>query len=193
MVSNPRNHRFPWWAAALLTCPLRRLVEDPKGTLRGLVKPGQVVLEVGPGNGFYSTHIAATLRNAGKLIAVDVQPQMLQMLTRRLQRRGLDSVLTTRLSGSNTLGLDDLRGAVDLVVVINVMHELPDPRTALVELSKVLRDNGQLLLVEPRGHVSRQWFQTELDYAREAGLLPLETPKGLSVVLTKRSTHTVDH
>jgi ubiquinone/menaquinone biosynthesis C-methylase UbiE len=151
-----------------------------------------VVLEVGSGNGFYSTYIAASLGTEGKLIAVDVQPQMLQMLKRRLQRRGLDSVLTTRLSGSNALGLDDLTGAVDLVVVINVMHELPDPRTALVELSKVLRDNGQLLLVEPRGHVSLQRFQTELDDAREAGLLPLETPQGLSVVLTKRSAHNVN-
>jgi ubiquinone/menaquinone biosynthesis C-methylase UbiE len=187
-VQEKAPHRFPWWLAFVLTCPLRRLIEDPDETLRGLVKPGQRVLEIGPGNGFYSQIIAATVGVQGRLIAVDAQPQMLKMLSRRLQRLGLSDRLETRLARSPGLGLDDLGNTMDLAVLINVLHEIADQRDVLREGFAALRPGGRLLLVEPRGHVSQSQYLAELALLQEIGFSvehQTEQSRGYSAVFLK--------
>ncbi len=174
VLSTHSPHRYPWWLAFLLTSPIRRAVENPRDTLQNTISAGQVVLELGPANGFYSVPIAESLGPQGKLIAVDVQPQMLRMLARRLRRRGLEARLAQRLTEHVEQELGDLRGTVDVVVAINVIHELPKPRETIHALAQTLRAGGEFLLVEPRGHVRRELFEAELAWAHEAGLERVE-------------------
>ena len=169
---SPKTHRFPWWLAPLLTNPVRRLLDNPEALLGDLVQPVHVVLELGPANGFYSVPIARALGESGKLIAVDIEPRLLKMLEKRLQQRGLAGCLVPRLTENVELELADLAGTVDRIVAANVVHELPKPRETLLALAATLKDNGQFLLVEPPGHVSRELFETELTWLGEAGLQP---------------------
>ncbi len=174
-----KAHRYPWWLAFMLTSPVRRLIEDPGVILGDLVQPGQTILELGPANGYYSVPIAEALGPTGKLIAVDIQPQMLRMLSRRLKGKSLDRCLVTRLTEHVETELSDLANSVDRIVAINVIHELPKPRETLFALAETLREDGQMLLVEPKGHVSQSLYQAELEWAREAGLelaAPSERP-----------------
>ncbi len=177
LLASRKPHRYPWWAAFLLTSPVRRLIENPNVVLRNLVQPGQTILELGPANGYYSVPIAQAIGPAGKLIAVNIQPQMLRMLSRRLKAKGLDQCLVTRLSEHVEADLADLSDSVDLVAAINVMHELPKPRETLLALAQVLREGGLLLLVEPRGHISQSFYEAELTWASEAGLQPVVEPE----------------
>jgi len=165
-------HRFPWWLAPLLTSPARRLLDNPDTMLGNLVQPGHVVLEIGPGNGYFSVPIARALGPNGTLIAVDVEPRLLKMLSRRLTRRNLQHCLVPRLTQNVEQELDDLAGTVDRVVAINVIHELPKPRDTILALAAALKIGGQFLLIEPPGHVSRELFQAELAWAEEAELRP---------------------
>jgi SAM-dependent methyltransferase len=169
-ASDQRHHRFPWWLAFLLTSPLRRLFDDPDDTLGAVVQPGQVVLELGPGNGYFSLPIAKAVGPTGKLVAVDVQPQMLGMLSRRLRRHGLSERVVLRQVRCVEEELHDLRASIDLAVCINVVHELPHPRAAIHAVGATLRPGGRMLIVEPRGHVSQKLFLSELAFAEEAGL-----------------------
>jgi tRNA A58 N-methylase Trm61 len=175
-LASHKPHRYPWWLAFVLTSPVRRLIEDPAIVLGDFVRPGHTVLELGPANGYYSVPIARTLGATGKLIAVDVQPQMLRMLSRRLKGKELDRCLVTRLSEHVETDLGELANAVDRVVAINVIHELPKPRETLFALAETLREDGQMLLVEPRGHVSKSLYEAELAWAREAGLELVAAP-----------------
>ena len=167
-----KPHRYPWWLAFMLTSPARRLIENSSLVLGDIVRPGQTVLELGPGNGYFSVPIAEALGPDGKLIAIDIQPQMLRMLARRLRKRGLDRRLVTRQTDHVEAQLGDLSNTVDLVVAINVIHELPKPRETILALGNALRENGQFLLVEPKGHVSAAFHEAELGWARESGLCP---------------------
>jgi ubiquinone/menaquinone biosynthesis C-methylase UbiE len=74
----------PWWCAWFsLSNPLRRLVHDPQVIVGPFVEPGMTVLDVGCGVGWFSIPMAQMVGEKGQVIAVDLQPQMLDMLRRR--------------------------------------------------------------------------------------------------------------
>jgi ubiquinone/menaquinone biosynthesis C-methylase UbiE len=184
-------HRCPWWIGWALVSPLRRLLENPEDLLGPLIRTGQRVLEVGPGMGFFTTTLAERVGDQGHVYCVDVQPQMLEGLRKRLRRRGLDKRVETRLCTSKDLGISDLNGSIDVATIIHVLHEMDDPRAALQSMAQALRPGGCLLLIEPKGHVKPEQFETALAIAREFGLvdspLPVEarSRKGMVRWLTR--------
>jgi ubiquinone/menaquinone biosynthesis C-methylase UbiE len=174
VASNSKPHRCPWWIGWLLTSPMRRLFESPDDLVTPLIEPGHHVLEVGPGMGFFTLPMAERVGPAGRVYCVDVQPQMLTGLERRLRHRQLDRRVETRRCTATDLGVSDLSGTIDLAVLIHVLHEVADPKQTLHDVASVLRPNGRLLLIEPSGHVKASEYQTELEIARECGLCPLD-------------------
>jgi SAM-dependent methyltransferase len=90
----------PWWLGYFLASPLRRWLEDPEEILADYVRKGMTVLEPGPGMGFFTTELARRVGESGRVIAVDLQPRMLNGLKRRLQKAGLaDRVDVARFPG----------------------------------------------------------------------------------------------
>ena len=163
------NHVCPWWAGYLLVSPLRRLVQSPSRWVGPFVREGSVVLEPGPGMGFFTLDVARMVGPTGRVVAVDVQAKMLAALERRAKRAGLAERLDLRLARADTLGVDDLAGQVDLVIAIFMVHEMPDEARFFVEAHRALRPGGRLLLAEPRLHVSRMRFARSLAAAERAG------------------------
>lgn len=165
------HHRVcPWWLGYWLINPLRRLLENPSSIYGTLVDEGMTVLEPGCGMGFFTLDLARRVGPSGRVIALDVQEKMLAGLRRRARRRGLDGRIDARLVSAESLGADDLAGAVDLVVVLHVAHEVPDQRRFFDELEGALKPQGQVLVVEPKGHVSAEEFAASLAAAAEVGL-----------------------
>jgi 2-polyprenyl-3-methyl-5-hydroxy-6-metoxy-1,4-benzoquinol methylase len=78
-------HRVcPWWIGYLLASPVRRWFgQDPVGILSSYVHESMTVLEPGPGMGFFTIPLARLVGNAGRVIAVDMQPKMIKGLKRR--------------------------------------------------------------------------------------------------------------
>jgi len=189
-------HRCPWWIGWALVSPLRRLREKPEVLLAPLIQPGQRILEIGPGMGFFTTTLAERVGDQGRVVCVDVQPQMLSGLRKRLRRRGLDARVETRVCTATDLGIADLSGSIDVAILIHVLHEMADPRSALKSIASALKPRGRVLLIEPRGHVKSEQFEAELAIAGEFGLVdthpPVETPNRLTRLLTMVALSTDD-
>ena len=159
----------PWWLGYLLVSPLRKLLQNPAKVIEPYVRDGMTVVEIGPGMGFFTLELAKKVEATGRVIAIDIQPQMLERLERRAKTAGLHEWIETRLAKSDSMGMADLAQAVDLVFAYAVVHELPDDRAFFQEAFAVLKPGGTLFVAEPGHHVSLDDFNAELLKAREVG------------------------
>jgi SAM-dependent methyltransferase len=135
------------------------------------------VLEPGPGMGFFTLPLARMVGPNGRVVALDVQPKMLEGLRRRSGRAGLLARIETRLVPFDSMQLDDLKDAVDFVLAFAMVHEMPSAERFFAETASTLRTGGLLLLAEPTGHVTPEEFEHELEAARKAGLEPASRPE----------------
>jgi ubiquinone/menaquinone biosynthesis C-methylase UbiE len=178
----------PWWLGYLLASPLRRLMHDPAGILAPYVREGMTVLEPGPGMGFFTLELARKVGTAGRVVAVDIQPKMLDRLRRRAAHAGVLARLDIRLAQPDSLGLADAAGTVDFVLAFAMVHEMPSALSFFQEAACAMKPGARLLLAEPAGHVKPVLFEKELASAAEAGLRVSERPvirRSLAAVLTK--------
>jgi 2-polyprenyl-3-methyl-5-hydroxy-6-metoxy-1,4-benzoquinol methylase len=97
-------------------------------------------------------------------------------LKRRLARAGLLERTDARLAPSESLGLQDLRGKVDFVLAMAVVHEMPSSRRFFAEVAETMKPGATLLLAEPSGHVKQDAFEAELQDAAAAGLEVTDRP-----------------
>lgn len=111
------------------------------------VKPGMTVCDMGCGNGFYALKLAEMVGPEGKVIAVDIQPEMLRLLQARAAEEGIDNI--ERILGE----IDNPKleaETVDLILCVDVYHEFSHPEEMLSHMRKSLKPEGQLVLVEFR-------------------------------------------
>ncbi|HEX3725639.1 MAG TPA: class I SAM-dependent methyltransferase [Pirellulales bacterium] len=126
----------------------RQREEDCALLLKTLdVKPGQTVCDIGCGNGFYSLQLAELVGPAGKVLAVDIQPEMLHMLAERAREANVANIET--IEGTETdPKLPD--GAVDLILLVDVYHEFSHPAGMLKAMRRALKPDGRIALAEFR-------------------------------------------
>jgi len=167
-------HICSWKIAFALDNPIRRLIHNPQKILGGYIEPGQTVLDLGCGPGTFSIAMAKMVGESGKVIAVDVQQEMLQIVREKAARHGLESRIITHKSGPDRIGLSE---KVDFALAFYMVHEVPDAKAFLKEVAFVLKPKGKLLIVEPRMHVSADAFEKTIAIARLAGLKPISEPK----------------
>ena len=126
----------------------RQREEDCETMLANLgVKPGMTVCDMGCGNGFYSLKLAEIVGDEGKILAVDIQQEMLRLLQARAEEQGSDHIVTIRGE------LDDPKlpeGEVDLILCVDVYHEFSHPEEMLTAMRKSLKPDGRIALLEFR-------------------------------------------
>ena len=127
----------------------RQREEDCRTMLEALgVKPGQTVCDMGCGNGFYTLQLARLVGPRGRVYAVDIQPEMLQMLARNAAEARLANirpVLGTPIDPRLPTG------EIDMMLCVDVYHEFSHPEAMLAKIKESLAPDGQLVLVEFRG------------------------------------------
>ncbi len=127
----------------------RQREEDCRMMLEALgVQPGQKVSDMGAGNGFYTLELARMVGPEGLVYAVDIQPQMLRMLSRRAAEEGLHNI---RLILGSPIDPRLPAGEIDLVLCVDVYHEFSHPEAMLARIRESLAADGRLALVEFRG------------------------------------------
>jgi SAM-dependent methyltransferase len=173
----PEHHSVcPWWMGYLLASPVRRLWQDPASIVAPYVREGMTVFEPGPGMGFFTLELARRVGASGRVVVVDVQPEMLDRLKRRLAKAGLLKRVDVRLAPAHSMGIADLAETIDLVFAFAVVHEFPSARTFFLEAAESLKPGGRMLLAEPAGHVTAAQFESELADAAKANLHPVDRP-----------------
>lgn len=166
----------PWWIGYLLASPLRRLLHNERKILPRYVRPGMTVLEPGPGMGFFTLELARLVGPSGRVVAVDVQPEMIAGLKRRAGRAHLLDRIDARLASPDSLGISDLDGVVDFTLAFAMVHEMPAAGPFFAQAAAASKAGARLLLVEPAGHVRDDLFDKELQAAAEAGFAVVERP-----------------
>ncbi len=172
-----KPHRVcPWWLGYLLASPVRRIFNPPAKVLAAHVREGMIVLEPGPGMGFFTLELARLVGESGRVIAVNLQPRMLDGLRRRAAKAGVLDRVDARLAAPDSLDIADLAGAVDFTLAFAMVHELPAAAPFFREVAQASKRGARLLLVEPAGHVTASDFDAELAAARDAGFTLVESP-----------------
>jgi ubiquinone/menaquinone biosynthesis C-methylase UbiE len=143
-----------WWRRNPSACPYgqRFWVEAPhplitRARLRDALAPapGERVLEIGPGTGYYTLQMADWVGRAGRLDVLDVQQEMLDSTMRRARAAGAGNVVPAR---GDARALPYADASFDAAYLIAVLGEIPDQPAALRELARVLVPGGRLVVGE---------------------------------------------
>jgi ubiquinone/menaquinone biosynthesis C-methylase UbiE len=143
-----------WWRKNPSACPYgqRFWVEAPhpiitRDRLRSVLRPepGERVLEIGPGVGYYTLDLAEWVGPEGKVEIFDLQQEFLDHTMSRAAERGLGNVVPTQ---GDATALPYENDSIDAVVLTAVLGEIPDPGTALREIARVLKPGGRLVVGE---------------------------------------------
>jgi len=169
-----REHVCPWWLCFTFDNFLRRFIQDPEQTLHPYVTEGITVLDIGPGMGYFTIPLARMVGPKGRVIAADIQPEMLQTLRKRAKRHGVDQRITIHLCKNDSLGLDV---EVDFVLAFWMLHEVPNPVSFFKEVRSLLKTTGKLLVSEPIIHVTSKKYAESIAVAIANGFEVIAEPK----------------
>jgi ubiquinone/menaquinone biosynthesis C-methylase UbiE len=170
-------HVCPWWLAYFFDNPLRRLIHDPERIFELYLKPGMTAMDAGCGMGFFSIGMARRVGDRGKVISVDIQQQMLDILRKRAIKAGMGHRIHTHCAAPENIGLTRYSGRIDLALSFWMVHETPHIETFVTEIFSLVKPGGKYLLVEPKGHVSPAHFQRITAAAARSGFHLLNHPR----------------
>ena len=162
-------------AAGWLERPERESEENVSQAIENMnIQPGERIADIGAGSGYYAFRMARQVPE-GKVFAVDLQPEMLEIMRRKIAREGIENVELVR--GSET-SPDLPANSVDLVIMVDVYHELSHPREVMQEVVKALKPDGRFVLLEyrmedptvPIKRLHKMWEEQAVKEMRAVGL-----------------------
>ena len=109
------------------------------------ITPGMTVVDLGAGTGFFEPHLAAAVGKEGKVLALDVEPNMVEHLKKRVAEAGLARV-EPRLVATDDPGLAP--ASVDRILVVNTWHHIDDRGPYSAKLRAALKPGGSIWVVD---------------------------------------------
>jgi uncharacterized protein len=163
---------YPHQLAFLLLNPLRSLIFSPRELVARLhLTANSRVLELGPGPGFFSVHIARRIPS-GHLCLVDLQREMLDKARARIRRAGVSNVSFAQASAS---ALPFAREVFDAAFLVTVLGEVPDAAACVVQVARRTPPRRSLVDYRARGRSRRDDRRRYAALAKAANLEELET------------------
>jgi ubiquinone/menaquinone biosynthesis C-methylase UbiE len=172
-LSSPHHHVCTWWIAYTFDNPFRKIFHNPATILGDYVKEGMTVLDVGCGLGYFSIGMAKLVGANGKVIAVDLQQKMLDIMLKRAGRAGVADRIIPHRCKADTIGIED---SVDFILAFWMVHEVSDQSHFFKQAQSILSDQGKLLIAEPKMHVSAKALSKIVEIAQDKGLRYCERP-----------------
>ena len=168
------EHVCPPWCYFTFDNIFRRLLQNPNRILRPYIKPGWTVLDVGLGMGYFTIPLAKLVGDTGKVIAADIQQQMLDSLDHRAFKAGVQERIKLQMTKLDNIGISE---PIDFCLAFWMVHEVPDRVHFLSEIVSNLKPDGLMLIAEPSIHVSKVHFAKTLEIAKSVGFSVTERPK----------------
>ena len=159
-------HVCPWWGGYFIDNRFRRLLHNPEKILAPHIQSGMTVMDFGCGMGVFAIPMARLVGERGRVIAVDLQQRMLDVLHKRAVQAGLAGRIDTHRCQSDSLEMSEM---VDFALAFYSAHEVPNPRRLFNDLYNVLNHGSKLLVVEPVGHVTTSDLQETIGLAESLG------------------------
>ncbi len=158
----------------------RRLIQSPRKIIGPYLRKGDTVIDLGCGPGYFTLTMAELVGSSGRVIAVDLQEEMLAKVRSKLmnqQRQSMMASITLHQCSEHEIGLDESSKA-DFILACYVVHETPDHYLFFQQVRRLLKSTSTFLVIEPPFHVSNKDFAKMLSRAEQAGLTVIDRPKG---------------
>jgi SAM-dependent methyltransferase len=148
------------------------------------LKPGDVIADIGAGTGYFTRRLAKKTGPKGEVLAVDIQPEMLELLTNQMAAEGIKNVKAV-------LGIiTDPKlpaNSVDLALLVDVYHEFDHPWEMMQAITRALKPGGRVVFVEFRGEdpavpIKLLHKMTQAQVKKEMSVLPLEWVETIGVL-----------
>jgi ubiquinone/menaquinone biosynthesis C-methylase UbiE len=168
-----------------LESKLRKKIQNPKKFLEKYIKKDMKILDFGCGPGIFSIELAKIIGPKGKVIAADLQEEMLNQLRIKLENNPLKKKIRLHKCEKDKINLKE---KIDFVFAFYVIHELSNKKSFFDEISKITKKNSKLFIVEPRFHVSKENFEKTIKMAEKAGFKIIEKPKiflSIAIIMEK--------
>ncbi len=108
--------------------------------------PGLTIADIGAGTGYFSIPFAHAVAPDGKVLAVDFQPEMLELLGKKLEAPGAPRNIQLIEGSAERTGLPD--GVCDVVFFANIWHELDDTSDVVKEADRILKPEGRIAILD---------------------------------------------
>lgn len=168
-------HKFPIpaFATRLIDNSFRRkFIQKPEHIAERMhLKPGMIVVEIGPGKGSYTKAVAERILPDGKVYAVDIQDSVIRRLKERLKMDKITNIIP-KIDDAYNISFDN--ESVDRIFAIACLPEIPEPIKVLKEFKRILKPGGIISLSELLPDPDYPLRKTEKKWAKKAGLDFLE-------------------
>jgi precorrin-6B methylase 2 len=148
------------------------------------LQPGMVVADIGAGTGYLSRRMAPLVMPGGKIIALDLQPEMVNILQTGVKRSGFTQI-EVKLAPVNDIKLP--KNSIDMAIMVDVYHELAYPYEVMMSIMQALKPKGRIVFVEYKAEDARVPIKplhkmSEAQIKREAGVFALEWERTVSTL-----------
>lgn len=141
------SHVMGHLAASWLERPEREREENVSQAIENMgIQPDEHIADIGAGSGYYTFRMARQVPE-GKVYSVDLQPEMLAIMDRKVSQEGIKNV---ELVQGSEISPQLAENSVDLIIMVDVYHELSHPREIMDEIVKALKPDGRFVLLEYR-------------------------------------------
>jgi len=168
------RHVCTWWHAYLFDNFLRWVVHKPRKLFGRYVDEGMTVMDVGCGMGIFSIGMAKMVGESGRVISIDMQQQMLDVLRKRAGKAGVAQRISAVLCEADEIGVE---AKCDFILAFWMIHEVADPERFFRQIRARLKPGGKLLVAEPKFHVSPTEYRAMLKTAQGAGFKISAAPR----------------
>jgi predicted methyltransferase len=160
-----RLHRDPKAYIAMLEDPARDAYQKPREVLLALgLRQGEAVADIGSGSGYFALRLAERVGPTGRVYAVDVDPDMVRHLNRRVRDAGLDNVRSVLADLDDPL-LND--GSVDRFFICDTWHHIEDQAKYLALMKRMLRPGGEVVMIDYKKEATPMGPPLEMRIARD--------------------------
>jgi ubiquinone/menaquinone biosynthesis C-methylase UbiE len=140
-----RLHQDPKAYIAMLEDPARDAYQKPHEVITALdLKPGEVIADVGSGSGYFTLRVAAHVGDSGRVYGVDIDPEMVRHLNKRVRDAGLRNVHVLLADPDDPL----LPEPVDRFLIVDTWHHIENQTGYLALIQKLLKPGGQVIMID---------------------------------------------
>jgi len=167
-----RLHQDPKAYVAMLEDPARDAYQKPDEVLKALgLRRGESIADIGSGSGYFTLRLAAAVGPTGRVYGVDVDPDMVRHLNRRLRDSGVANVVSI-LSAPDDPLLQD--ASVDRFFICDTWHHIDDQAKYLGLMKKMLRPGGEVVMIDFKKEATPLGPPLEMRIARDALLQQMQ-------------------